>query len=65
MLFDFSFPPCRYIVPTCPAHNKGSSCKTFKVRRVTAVEAPPALGDRVMSWGADVKKMVHSMLGKR
>lgn len=54
-----------YVVPACPAHNRGSSCKTFRVKPVVAVEAPPALTDRVLSWRADVKKLVNTMRGKR
>jgi hypothetical protein len=54
-----------WIVPTCPAHNKRSSCKTFQTKQVLAVEAPPAVADRVRSWGADVRKVVRTVMGKR
>lgn len=54
-----------YIVPACPAHNRGSSCKTFHVKPTVAVEAAPALTDRVVSWQADVKKLVRTLAGKR
>lgn len=54
-----------YIVPVCPAHNKGKSCKTFRVKPVVAVEAKPAVSDRVVSWHADVSKLFRTMAGKR
>lgn len=54
-----------YIVPECPAHNKRSSCKTFTVKPVVAVEAAPALTDRVISWQADVSKLMRTIAGKR
>jgi hypothetical protein len=55
-----------YIVPTCPQHNKRSSCKTFRVKQVYAVEAAPSVADRVRSWGADVRKVVRTVLrGKK
>lgn len=51
-----------YIVPACPLHNKGSSCKTYAVKAGTlAVEAPPSLGDRLSSWRADAKKLLATM----
>lgn len=53
-----------YIVPECPAHNRGASCKTFRVKPVYAVEASPALPDRVVSWKADVKKLLNAITGK-
>lgn len=54
-----------YVVPACPKHNKRSSCKTYKVKRVIAVEAPPSLSDRVISWKADIAKLARAMVGKR
>jgi hypothetical protein len=53
-----------YVVPECPAHNKGASCKTFRVKPVLAVEATPVLQDRVVSWKADVKKLFNAITGK-
>jgi hypothetical protein len=54
-----------YIVPACPQHNKHSSCKTFRVKHVVAVEAPPSAADRVLSWKADLAKLARAMLGRR
>eukprot|EP00878_Enallax_costatus_P031081 GHUV01033932.1.p1 GENE.GHUV01033932.1~~GHUV01033932.1.p1 ORF type:complete len:145 (+),score=8.88 GHUV01033932.1:703-1137(+) len=54
-----------YIVPVCPEHNKGSSCKTFKVKAVIAVEAPPTRTERILSWQADISKLLRSIAGKR
>lgn len=54
-----------YIVPACPEHNKHSSCKTFRVKHVVAIEAPPSTADRVLSWKADVAKLARAFVGKR
>jgi hypothetical protein len=54
-----------YIVPACPEHNKHSSCKTFRVKRVMAIEAPPSAADRVLSWKADVTKLARALVGRR
>lgn len=54
-----------YIVPACPLHNKRSSCKTYAVKQVLAVEAAPALGDRLLSWKADMSKLARTLVGKR
>lgn len=54
-----------YVVPACPAHNKKSSCKTYYTKPTVAVEAPPALVDRLVSWQADVRKLVRTLAGKR
>eukprot|EP00882_Tetradesmus_deserticola_P008659 GHRQ01009130.1.p1 GENE.GHRQ01009130.1~~GHRQ01009130.1.p1 ORF type:complete len:168 (-),score=24.59 GHRQ01009130.1:1117-1620(-) len=54
-----------YIVPACPKHNKYSSCKTFQVKRVLAIEAPPSAADRMSSWKADVAKLARALVGKR
>jgi hypothetical protein len=54
-----------YIVPACPAHNKHSSCKTFRVKPTVAVEATPELADRVGSWTADIKKVLRTVAGKK
>jgi hypothetical protein len=54
-----------YVVPACPEHNKRSSCKTFRVKRVVAVEAPPSKADRVLSWKADLAKLARAMVGRR
>ncbi|KAF6251519.1 hypothetical protein COO60DRAFT_609036 [Scenedesmus sp. NREL 46B-D3] len=54
-----------YIVPACPKHNKYSSCKTFQVKRVLAIEAPPSAADRVLSWKADVAKFARTLVGRR
>lgn len=54
-----------YIVPECPAHNKRSSCKTFRVKQTVAVEASPSLVDRVSSWQADLRKLLRTLTGRR
>lgn len=54
-----------YIIPVCPEHNRGSSCKTFQVRQVFAVEAPPTTAERIISWKADATKLLRAMTGKR
>lgn len=51
----------RWIIPVCKDHNKGLSCKTFTVKGVTAVEAPPKFQERVRSWTYDMKKLWETM----
>jgi hypothetical protein len=46
-----------WIIPVCKAHNKGLSCKTYRVDSVIAVEAPPKFKERVKSWKYDMEKL--------
>lgn len=54
-----------YVVPACSAHNKRSSCGTYRVKPGTlAVRFRPSLGDRIASYPADAKKLVAAFFGK-
>ncbi|GAX75180.1 hypothetical protein CEUSTIGMA_g2624.t1 [Chlamydomonas eustigma] len=46
-----------WIIPVCKTHNKGLSCKSYKVDSVIAVEAPPKFNERVRSWKHDFEKL--------
>lgn len=55
-----TIPSLRWIIPTCPDHNKGLSCKTFQVKRVIAVEAPPKFKARAASWKYEFVKLAET-----
>jgi hypothetical protein len=55
-----------YIVPACNEHNKGLSCKCYRVKAHTlAVETPVSLSQRLASWQGDFKKAALAVQGKK